>query len=29
MQNEKRKGNVFACGFGPGLTLETLIGRFV
>jgi len=29
MQNEKRKGNVFACGFGPGLTLETLIGRFI
>lgn len=29
MQNENRKGNVFACGFGPGLTLETLIGRFI
>ncbi|MFZ4797270.1 MAG: type III polyketide synthase [Bacteroidia bacterium] len=29
MQNEKRKGNVFACGFGPGLTLETLIGEFI
>ena len=28
MQNEKRKGNVFACGFGPGLTLETFIGNF-
>lgn len=28
MQNENRKGNVFACGFGPGLTLETFIGRF-
>ena len=29
MQQEGRKGNVFACGFGPGLTLETLIGNFV
>jgi alkylresorcinol/alkylpyrone synthase len=28
MQAEKRKGNVFACGFGPGLTLETFIGKF-
>lgn len=28
MQTEKRKGNVFACGFGPGLTLETFIGSF-
>ncbi len=29
MQQEARKGNVFACGFGPGLTLETLIANFV
>jgi predicted naringenin-chalcone synthase len=29
MQSEKRKENVFACGFGPGLTLETFIGKFL
>ncbi|MFA9212909.1 MAG: type III polyketide synthase [Candidatus Methylacidiphilales bacterium] len=29
MQLEERKGKVFACGFGPGLTLETLIGDFI
>ena len=29
MQTENRKGNVFACGFGPGLTLETFIGNFI
>lgn len=29
MMLEKRQGNVFACGFGPGLTLETCIGKFM
>ncbi|MES2656445.1 MAG: type III polyketide synthase [Bacteroidota bacterium] len=29
MMYEKRSGNVFACGFGPGLTLETCIGKFI
>jgi len=29
MQLNQRKGKVFACGFGPGLTLETFIGEFV
>jgi len=29
MQHEGRKGKVFACGFGPGLTLETLVGNFI
>jgi predicted naringenin-chalcone synthase len=29
MQTENRKDNVFACGFGPGLTLETFIGNFI
>lgn len=29
MQEEKREGPVFACGFGPGLTLETCIGSFI
>lgn len=29
MQLSNQKGKVFACGFGPGITLETLIGEFV